>query len=116
MSDAPILAGVHHVEDMASAGDFENKHTPNIECTRDGEKLRVRVTMGHGVPHPNQPDHFIEWIDLFVNDLPVERFVFGAVVADPDVSCVLNVEPGVRIKALESCNLHGLWDWEVVAP
>lgn len=116
MSDAPILAGINRVADIASAGDFENKHTPNIECTRDGDKLNVRVTMGHGVPHPNQPDHFIEWIDLLVNDAPVERFTFGAVVADPAVTATLNVEPGVKLTAIESCNLHGLWAWDVTAP
>lgn len=116
MSDAPILQGIHRVADIASVGDFENKHTPNIECTREGDKVRVHVTMGHGVSHPNQADHFIEWIDLFVNDAPVERFAFGAVVADPDVTCVLNVDAGAKITALESCNLHGLWAWDVTAP
>ncbi len=116
MSDAPILAGINRVADPASAGDFENKHTPNIACTRDGDKLNVSVTMGHGVPHPNQPDHFIEWIDLLVNDAPVARFTFGAVVVDPTVNCVLNVEPGVKLTAIESCNLHGLWAYDVTAP
>jgi superoxide reductase len=116
MSDAPTLAGINRVSDIASAGDFENKHTPNIACTRDGEKLKVHVTMGHGVGHPNQPDHWIEWIELFVNDAPVARFSFAAVVAAPDVHCVLNVEPGVKLTALESCNLHGLWAFDVTAP
>ncbi|HSK47829.1 MAG TPA: desulfoferrodoxin family protein [Coriobacteriia bacterium] len=116
MSDAPILGGLNRVADPESAGDFENKHTPNMECTREGDKLRVHVWMGHGVPHPNQPDHFIEWIDVLVNDLPVERFTFGAVVADPDVTCLLNVEPGSKLTAIESCNLHGLWAWDVTAP
>lgn len=117
MSDAPILAGLNRVTDMTSASDFENKHTPNIECTREGDKLRIRISMGHGVSHPNQPDHFIEWFHLLVNDVPVELFSFGAVVADPDVSCVLNgVDPGAKITAVESCNLHGVWAWDVTAP
>jgi desulfoferrodoxin-like iron-binding protein len=117
MSDAPILGGMNRVADMASASDFENKHTPNMELTRNGDKLHIHVWMGHGVPHPNQADHFIEWIDLHVNDLPVERFTFGAVVADPDVACVLNgIESGAKITAVESCNLHGLWAWDAVAP
>ncbi len=100
----------------ASAGDFENKHTPNIACAREGDKLRVDVTMGHGVGHPNQPDHFIEWIELFVDDAPVGRFSFAAVAVDPAVTCVVNVDAGSKISALASCNLHGLWAYEVVAP
>lgn len=116
MSDAPILAGINRVADIATAGDFENKHTPNISCSRDGDKLSVAVTMGHGVGHPNQPDHFIEWIELQVNDAPVARFFFGAVVADPAVNVTLNVDPGVKLTALESCNLHGLWAYDITAP
>lgn len=117
MSDAPILDGIHRVEDIATAGDFENKHTPNIVCERSGEKLNLHVTIGHGVPHPNQPDHFIEWFDLSVNGAPVAHFTFGAVVAEPDVTCVLNgIEPGAVITVVESCNLHGLWAWDVTAP
>lgn len=117
MSDAPILSGMHRVENPETAGDFENKHTPNLELTRDGDRLKVHVWMGHGVPHPNQPDHFIEWFDLLVNDLPVAHFTFGAVVAEPDVVAVMNgVDSGAKVTAVESCNLHGLWAWDVVAP
>lgn len=116
MSDAPILSGINRVADPASAGDFENKHTPRLECARAGDTLTVHVTIGHGVPHPNQPDHFIEWIEVMVDDAPVARFSFGAVAADPDVTCVLNVAAGSRIGALSSCNLHGLWAFEVAAP
>ncbi len=116
MSDAPLLQGINRVADPASASDFENKHTPKIVVERVDGRLRVHVTIGHGVPHPNQPDHFIEWVDLLVNDVPVERFTFGAVVAEPDVIAVLNVDPGAKITALESCNLHGVWAWDVTAP
>ena len=70
MSDAPLLGGINRVADPASAGDFENKHTPNLEVSREGDRLKVHVWMGHGVSHPNQPDHFIEWIELFVDDAP----------------------------------------------
>lgn len=116
MSDAPLLGGINRVADPASAGDFENKHTPNLEVSREGDRLKVHAWMGHGVSHPNQPDHFIEWIELFVDDAPVERFTFGAVVADPDVTCLMNADAGSKITAMASCNLHGLWAWDAVAP
>lgn len=116
MSDAPLLQGINRVADPANAGDFENKHTPKLELSRTNGTVSVHVTIGHGVPHPNQPDHFIEWVGLYVNDVPVERFTFGAVVGVPDVVATLDVEPGVKITAIESCNLHGLWAWDAVAP
>lgn len=116
MSDAPILAGVNKVVDLDSAGDFEKKHTPFIDCVREGEKLTVTVKVGHYVGHPNQADHFIEWIEILAAGAPVARFDLSAVAVDPVVTCVLNVEPGTALAAMESCNLHGVWVAEAVAP
>lgn len=116
MSDAPILAGVNTVADFDSASDFEKKHLPYIECTRDGEKVVVSVTVGHWVAHPNQPDHFIEWIDVYAAGAPVARLTASAVAVDPTLTCVLNVESGTELSAMENCNLHGLWLNTITAP
>lgn len=116
MSDAPIFGPVNRVADIEAASDFEKKHTPYIECERQGEQLVVRVKVGHYVTHPNQPDHFIQWIDVHADGAPVARFEGAAVAVEPVVTCVLNVEPGVSIGAVENCNLHGLWGAEVTAP
>lgn len=116
MSDAPILAGVNTVADLESAGDFEKKHLPFIACERDGGHVRVTVEVGHWVTHPNQPDHFIEWIAVHAAGVPVARFDLSAVAVEPRVSCVLAIEPGTPIAAMESCNLHGVWLAETVAP
>lgn len=116
MNDAPIFGGINRVEDIEAAGDFEKKHTPYVVCERVGDRVVVDVTVGHWVPHPNVPDHFIQWIDVLADDLPVARLQFSAVAADPAGRCVINVEPGTRIAAIENCNLHGLWIAETVAP
>jgi len=115
MSDAPILAGVNKIDDIDAAGDFEKKHTPHIECVREGDRLHVTVKVGH-LPHPNQPDHFIEWITVNAAGAPVARFDLSAVAVDPIVQCVLNVDPGTALQAVESCNLHGIWVADAVAP
>lgn len=109
MSDAPVLAPLNHVTDLDAAGDFEKKHTPYIEIERMGDLAKVSVKVGHYVSHPNQPDHFIEWIELYAGDAPIARFDLAAVAVDPDVSCVVRLDPGTVVKAVESCNLHGLW-------
>lgn len=116
MSEAPILKGINRVADIAAASDFENKHTPSVECARVDDRVRVSVKMGHGVPHPNEAGHFIEWIDVLVNDVPVERCSFAAVASDPVAECLLNIDAGDKITAVASCNLHGLWAWDVKAP
>lgn len=116
MSDAPIFGGMNQVADIEAASDFEKKHTPYIECERQGDQLTVRVKVGHYVAHPNQPDHFIQWIDVLAAGAPVARFEGSCVAAEPVVTCVLNVDSGTIIAAVENCNLHGLWTAEVTAP
>ncbi len=116
MSEAPILAGINRVTDVEDAGDFERKHTPYLSCERDGEQVRVTVKVGHWVAHPNLPDHFIEWIAVHAAGVPVARFDLSAVAVAPEICCVLTVGAGTTIAAMESCNLHGVWMTEAVAP
>lgn len=116
MSDAPILSGVNAVTDLDAAGDFEKKHTPYIEAVREGDRVVVTVKVGHYVAHPNQPDHFIEWIAVHAAGAPVARFDLSAVAVEPVVTCTLAVDAGTPLAAMESCNLHGVWVAETTAP
>lgn len=109
MNDAPILGGVHRMEDLETADDFTKKHTPYLTAERDGDAVRVTVEVGHWVAHPNQSDHFIEWIALMANDAPIARFDLSAVAVSPVVTTVLNLDAGTKLVAVESCNLHGVW-------
>ena len=109
MSDAPILGPVNRVADIESAGDFEKKHTPFIAIEPAGDAIRVTIKVGHYVAHPNQPDHFIQWIALHAGDAPIARFDLSPVAVDPEVTVVVHVDAGTELTAMEYCNLHGLW-------
>lgn len=113
MSDAPILGPVNLVKDLDAAGDFEKKHTPHIDVDEVDEGLLITITVGWDVPHPNQPDHYIAWIELYAGEAPVARFDLSPVATVPVVSVVVNVDAGTVLKAVEYCNLHGLWAAEV---
>lgn len=113
MSDAPILGPVNFVADVSSAGDFEKKHTPHIDVDKADDGLLVTITVGWDVPHPNQPDHFITWIELLADTAPIARFDLSPVATDPIVSVFVKVDPGTVLRAVEHCNLHGLWAAEV---
>jgi len=113
MSDAPILGPLNLVDDLTAAGDFEKKHTPHIDVDEVDEGLLVTITVGWDVPHPNQPDHYITWIELLAGESPVARFDLSPVATAPVVSVVVNVDPGTVLRAIEHCNLHGLWAAEV---
>jgi superoxide reductase len=116
MSEAPALAPVHTTADRSSADDFTKKHTPVIGATRRADgKLDVRIAVGEDVSHPNEPGHWIEWITLLVGEAPIARFTFAASVGYPIVSVVVDVPAGTTLRAIESCNLHGLWAAEITA-
>lgn len=113
MSDAPVLGGLHRMEDFDSADDFTKKHTPFIDAERDGDTVTVSVAVGHYVPHPNTPDHFFEYIELLASHVPIARFDLSAVAVDPKVSAVLHLDPDTTLTAIASCNLHGVWAAEI---
>lgn len=114
MSDAPILGGFHRMDDLDTADDFTKKHTPFIDATREGDTVTVTVIVGHYVAHPNTADHFIDYLELLVNHVPIARFDPSAVAVDPRITTVLHLDPETELMAIASCNLHGVWAAEVV--
>lgn len=113
MSDAPILGQTNTVTNLDDASDFERKHTPFIALEDAEGGMKVTVEVGHYVSHPNDPDHFIGWIELYAGDSPIARFDLSPVAVAPEVSVVVKIDPGTTIRALEYCNLHGLWAAEI---
>ncbi|KAF0209101.1 MAG: superoxide [Actinobacteria bacterium] len=113
MTDAPILGPINHISDLSTASDFEKKHTPHIGISASGDVTTVTVTVGWGVPHPNQPDHSITWITIYAGEAPIARFDLAAVASTPTVSVVVDLESGTLVRAIAHCNMHGLWTAEV---
>lgn len=85
------------------------KHLPIITTEKAGDKLKVKVDVGGG-KHPNEIDHWFQWVELQINDLFVGRVEFSAVVMEPVAEFVLNVPGNAKtISAVTRCNKHGLW-------
>ena len=77
----------------------KEKHVPIIEKTADGLKVKVG-----SVPHPMEEKHFIQWIELIVDDKSYIAFLKPG--QSPEATfCV----KGTAMTAREYCNLHGLW-------
>lgn len=74
------------------------KHVPVV--TKEGGGIKVAVG---SVPHPMQPEHYIEWIALAADDRVEIRYLKPG------------EEPKAEFGAAETgtvyayCNLHGLW-------
>jgi superoxide reductase len=75
------------------------KHVPVIEKVDGGVKVKVG-----SVPHPMQEDHYIEWIEVIIDDIAYRQFLNPG--GKPEA--FFPVE-GDEITAREHCNLHGLW-------
>jgi superoxide reductase len=101
------------VPDFDAAGDFEKKHTPFVTVEPRGDKLLVTVEVGHEVAHPNGRDHYITFIELYVGQSPIARLDLSPEVAHPYLRVPVSLPGGTVLRAVEHCNLHGLWAYEI---
>ncbi|MEN3045791.1 MAG: class II SORL domain-containing protein [Candidatus Hydrothermales bacterium] len=122
---------MHHFKELFQTADWKKeKHTPFIDIigeVKRGEKIRIEVSVGKEIPHPNTTAHHISWIDVFF--LPegekfpyhIGRFEFlshgastqgqdtSSVYSEPYVVFELKTEKSGEIFAFSYCNIHGLW-------
>lgn len=94
--------------------EYELIHVPVIQPQTKlklGEPIEVKVAVGKK-PHPMTPEHYIEWIELWVGDKILEKKVIMPDQETPEASFTVTLEPGdKRLQAVASCNLHGLWEF-----
>lgn len=75
------------------------KHVPVIEKVDGGYKVKVGST-----PHPMEPDHYIEWIELLADGIAYRAFLKPGAPAE----AVFQTD-AATVSAREYCNKHGLW-------
>lgn len=103
------------------------KHVPVIEVLEKGEKVKLRVSVGKEIAHPNKTEHHIAWIEVYFqpegSKFPymVGKADFSAhgasvdgpdtstVYTDPEVNLSFKTEKAGTIYAFSYCNIHGLW-------
>ncbi|MCX8082881.1 MAG: desulfoferrodoxin family protein [bacterium] len=119
------------VKELYQSADWKKeKHVPVIEIIeKDMEKgIKLEVSVGKEIKHPNTTAHHIVWIDVYFlpegSKFPYQigRYEFlshGASIEGADTSTVYT-EPAVhlifktskagKIFATSYCNIHGLWE------
>jgi superoxide reductase len=75
------------------------KHVPVVERTETG----VKVAVG-SIPHPMDPDHFIEWIQVIADGKAYREFLEPGDVPE----AMFRIEAD-DITARGYCDKHGLW-------
>jgi desulfoferrodoxin-like iron-binding protein len=99
---------INTIKDIASATDFELKHTPNVTVTQNGDTRIVKASIGlKGITHPQTEEHYIEWIQVFCDGVSVGKKDFS-----PSETPVaeFRIECAGQITVQELCNLHGIWE------
>ncbi|MCD6341899.1 MAG: desulfoferrodoxin [Thaumarchaeota archaeon] len=77
----------------------KEKHVPVIEKTEKGVKVKIGST-----PHPMEKNHYIEWIELVVDNRVYVKFLKPGDV--PEAEFEVKAE---KLAAREYCSVHGLW-------
>jgi superoxide reductase len=109
----------------------KEKHVPVIDAperAKKGEAVRVGLTLGKEIPHPNTTAHHIAFAAAYF--LPdgekfpyqVARIEFAShgastqgadtstVYANPDASFTFRTDKPGTILVTSYCNIHGLWE------
>jgi superoxide reductase len=120
------------VKDILQSADWKTeKHVPVIEAPEEAKKgdlIKISVSVGKEIPHPNTTEHHIGWIELYF--LPkgekfpyqIGRFEFTAhgastqgpntstIYTQPQAVCTLKTEKSGNLLATSYCNIHGVWE------
>jgi len=114
--DTSFFCQVNHPKDPANLSDLEKKHLPVIDAPekfKAGEAVEVTVEVGKLLAHPNEPGHFIEWIDLYANYVFLARLSLTAVTTKPVLKTQVVIPHGLpeaTLRTFARCNLHGVWE------
>jgi superoxide reductase len=101
--------------------DYFDRHTPVIvsnDYAKEGEKLRVKVRLGTAYTHPDDPDHFIKYVQLWNREtfLAEAHFAPGSLGNQAEhVEVDFYIIPGpvnLNLSAMAVCTKHGLWQSE----
>ncbi|MDD5409241.1 MAG: class II SORL domain-containing protein [Candidatus Omnitrophica bacterium] len=119
------------LKELFQAADWKKeKHVPVIEAPEKSKKtefIRVSVSVGKEIAHPNTTEHHIRWICAYFlpkgEKFPYEiaRVEFNAhgestqgpntstVFTHPEAVFSFKTEKAGAILAASYCNIHGLW-------
>ena len=105
--------------------DYIDRHSPFVHCESEAkkdEKFSVTVKVGNEYDHPDDPDHFIEYVQVFNGDtlLGEARFIAGSLGgagAKSQTEVTFRIVPTsskLSLTAVSYCTKHGLWESDPV--
>ncbi|MBS3815257.1 MAG: class II SORL domain-containing protein [Hadesarchaea archaeon] len=95
--------------------DLEKKHAVIIEApdqVKSNEEFEVKVKVGEHMEHPNEPGHFIEWMELYSGETFLARMELTPKKTHYVMKTTIKLDHAHPLRAWAKCNLHGLWEGE----
>ncbi len=88
------------------------KHVPVIdapEAVEKGVPFQVTITIGKTL-HPSQPDHHIQWVELYAGEVQLARASFTPTLALPVVTFTIAIDAPTTLRALSQPNHSAAWE------
>jgi superoxide reductase len=111
--------------DREAKKDYIDRHSPFVHCEKTakaGEKFAITVKVGNEYLHPDDPEHFIESINLFNGEtaLGEARFLagtLGGAGSKSQAEVTFHILPAsgkLNLTAMSYCTKHGIWESDPV--
>lgn len=102
--------------------DYFDRHSPVIICEKTatkGEKFRIKVRVGSEYSHPDDPDHYISYVQLWNRETLLAETSFppgmlGNQKSKAEVDFYIIPTLSMNLSAMSYCTKHGLWQSESV--
>lgn len=109
--------------DRETKKDYIDRHSAFVHCnkqTKAGEKFKVKIKIGDQYKHPDDPDHYIAWLQLWNGEkmLAQANFIEGALgnqAGNLEVDFYIVPKNNMKLIAHAFCTKHGLWQSEEVS-
>lgn len=108
-----LFESINRPAEAAHKTDLEKRHYPLIEVpsgVHAGEPFDVHITVGRELTHPNEGGHFIQWVELYYNEVLIGRTELIPTIYEMPVTFRIRLGKSCTLKALARCNLHGIWE------
>lgn len=97
--------------------DYIDRHSAFIHCeevAKAGEKFKVKVKVGDEYMHPDDFDHYIQWVQLWDRENMLAQATFsagaqGSAPANLEVDFYIVPKKNAKLVAQAFCTKHGLW-------
>ena len=109
--------------DREAKKDYIDRHSAFVHCEKQAkasEKFKVKVKVGDQYKHPDDPDHYIAWVQLWNGEkmLAQANFIEGALgnqSENLEVDFYIVPKTNMKLVAHAFCTKHGLWQSEEVS-